>query len=383
MNRRTFLSAAAAAGLALPLRPLWAQSTSATDWRVRESEGFDAIAFLGPLSGRDLYRRYYAADADAFAARLPADIRNDIVALWQEAEPAVGLFWPSLTTFLSGIELTSTDAVIAALSDPERTVRPSYQASSYWDADDWTWFAKTAPRIRRVFEAMRGADFAGFRKARAGELGPRIGEVQRALAGYDVIKWQRKLTGRAFDPVINIYLLQFSKPHGVKVQGQAFLQAADYDIATTVRIAAHEMLHPPFPMDGPVAKAALATLGKDPLITRIVREHDPKWGYTTLEGLLNEDMCEALDQMISEALGVARNPADRWRKADDGMHVLAAGLYGLLRQDGWADKGGSIEAWLDTATRAGRLAPAMLHPAAARVLERPADQLWPVPKPAD
>lgn len=383
MNRRSFLTAATAAALAVPLRPLWAQAANTTDWRVRESEGFDAIAFLGPLSGRDLYRKRYAADADAFAARLPADIRAEILALWQEAEPAVGLFWPSLTTFLSGIELTSIEAVIAALGDPERAVRPSYQASSYWDADDWTWFAKTAPRIRRVFEAMQAADFAGFRKARAGELGPRIGEVQRALAGYDVIKWQRKLTGRAFDPVINIYLLQFSKPHGVKVQGQAFLQAADYDIATTVRIAAHEMLHPPFPMDGPIVKAALATLGKDPLITRIVREHDPKWGYTTLEGLLNEDMCEALDQMISEALGVARDPADRWRKADDGMHVLAAGLYGLLRQDGWAEKGGSIEAWLDAATRAGRLAPAMLHPAAVRVLERPADQLWPAPKPAD
>jgi hypothetical protein len=383
MNRRNFLSAAAAVTIAAPLRPLWAQPASATERRVRESEGFDAIAFLGPLSGRGIYRRHYAADADAFAARLPADIRADIVALWQEAEPAVGLFWPSLTTFLSGIELSGIDAVIAALGDPERIVRPSYQASSYWDAEDWAWFAKACPRIRRVFEAMRTADFAGFRKERAGALGPRIGEVQRALAGYDVIKWQRRLTGRTFDPVINIYLLQFSKPHGVKVQGQAFLQAADYDIATTVRIAAHEMLHPPFPMDGPAAKAALTTLGKDPLMTRIVREHDPKWGYTTLEGLLNEDMCEALDQMISEALGVARNPADRWRKADDGMHVLAAGLYGLLRQDGWQETGGSIEAWLDAASRGGRLSPAILHPAAARVLERPADQLWPLPKQAD
>jgi hypothetical protein len=43
---------------------------------------------------------------------------------------------------------------------------------------------------------------------------------------------------------------------------------------------------------------------------------------------------------------VARNPADRWRKADDGMHVIAAGLYGLLRQDRWVEKGGSIERWL-------------------------------------
>ena len=162
------------------------------------------------------------------------------------------------------------------------------------------------------------------------------------------------------------------------MQDQTFLQAADYDTAATVRIAAHEMLHPPFAMDGQAAKAALAVLEKDPLIARIVREHDPQWGYTTLDGMLNEDMCEALDQLISEALGVARNPADRWRKSDDGIHVLAAGLYGLLRDDKWVETGGNIEQWLARAATGGRLAPASLHLAAARVLERPVDRLWPL-----
>ena len=60
------------------------------------------------------------------------------------------------------------------------------------------------------------------------------------------------------------------------------------------------------------------------------------------------------------------------------MHVLAAGLYGLLRQDRWVETGGSIETWLAEATRKGRLAPAVLHPVASRVLERPVDKLWPL-----
>jgi hypothetical protein len=63
------------------------------------------------------------------------------------------------------------------------------------------------------------------------------------------------------------------------------------------------------------------------------RHHGRKLGYATLAGLLNEDMCQALDQLISAALGVARHPTDRWRKAEEHMHVLAARLYGLLRQD--------------------------------------------------
>lgn len=176
---------------------------------------------------------------------------------------------------------------------------------------------------------------------------------------------------------IEIVLLQFAKPHGVKVQGQTFLQAADCDTATTLRVAAHEMLHPPLPMDGPVARAGLAALERDALPMRIVHEHDPRWGYTTLKALLDEDLVQALDQLISEALAVARPPAERWHRSDDGMHVLAAGLYGLQRQDRWRDRGGSIEDWLADAVRQGRLAPSALHPVAAEVLRRPVAALWP------
>lgn len=356
-------------------------STNKTRWKVRASEGFDAIAFLGPLSGAELYTKFYGAEAAVFAPRLPEAIRNDIVKLSSEASTSdFGLLGPHLCLLFSTNGNDATiDTLLAALKARDERMLPSYKASQYWDEKNWSWFNQVAPRLEAIFTAMRDAGFAAFRAERTGsDLEPRIADVQRSLNSFDVIAWQEKLTGRTFDPTIEIVLLQFSKPHGIKVQGQTFLQATDYDVATTVRIAAHEMLHPPVPMDGPVALAALKVLERDALMMRIVREHDPRWGYTTLEGVLNEDLCEALDQLISEALGVARNPADRWRKADDGMHVLAAGLYGLLRQDRWVEKGGSIEAWLSEATRRGRLAPASLHPAAARVLERPVAKLWPL-----
>jgi hypothetical protein len=257
---------------------------------------------------------------------------------------------------------------------------PSYRASTYWDEKDWAWFDAAAPRLDIIISALAESGFASFRAERIGSaFDARIAEVQRSLDGFDVIRWQEKLTGRSFDSTIEIVLLEFSKPHGIRVQGQRFLQAADYDTETTVRIAAHEMLHPPVPMDGAAAKAALAVLSRDPLIAKIVREHDPSWGYSTLEGMLNEDLVQALDQLLSEALGVARNPADRWRMSDDGMHVIAAGLYGLLRQDHWIDSGGSIDNWLMAVAQKGRLAPGSFHAVAARVLERPVDHHWPLP----
>ncbi len=327
MNRRELLATAIALAAA-PALPALGQSggPARTRWNIVESEGSDAIAFLGPLSGGELYRRYYSADVDAFAPKLPAAIRADISKLYADSNASsFGLLAPVLSNVMSGLELPTVDSVIHALADPEANIRPRYQASDYWEPDDWVWLTANVRRLSAVF----CRDFA-------------------------------------------------TPPHGAKMQGQTFVQAADYDTATTVRIAAHEMLHPPFPMEGPAAKAALAVLARDPLIPRIVRDHDPRWGYTTLDGILDEDMCQALDQLISEGLGVARKPADRWHKADDGMHVLAGGLYGLLRQDGWNETGGNLEEWLAKAAAGGRLAPGVLHPIAARVLERPVDRLWPL-----
>ncbi|MDB5706432.1 MAG: hypothetical protein JWN66_3548 [Sphingomonas bacterium] len=385
MQRRSFLSSALIALLAsiLPAGPAIGQArVNRTRWKVRSSQGFDAIAFLGPLSGTQLYLDYYAQDAAAFAPRLPAAVRSDIADLWADAgKTGFGLLGPSLSVLFSANGNDATiDSLLTALGARTTMILPTYKASPYWADSDWAWFDAAALRLEAIFSAMRAADFAGFRQERTGAgLDARIAEVARALAGFDVITLQERLSGRTFDPTIEIVLLHFCKPHGIKVQGQMFLQAADYDTATTVRIAAHEMLHPPVPMDGAAAKAALAIFARDPLIATIVRDHDPRWGYTTLEGMLNEDLVQALDQLISEVLGVGRNPADRWHQSDDGMHVLAAGFYGLLRQDRWIGKGGSIEAWLADAAARGRLAPAAFHPVAARVLERPVDALWPLP----
>jgi len=384
MHRRTFLFTPLIASAAswLPTPPAGAQPhPNRTRWKVRASEGFDAIAFLGPLSGTRLYLDFYGEDAAAFSPRLPEAVRNDIARLWNDAtKDGFGLLGPNLQVLFSAQGQDATIAtLLAALRSRQSALLPSYRASRYWNETDWAWFERAAPRIDTILSALQDAGFAAFRAERIGSaVDRRIAEVGRALAGFDVISWQEKLTGGSFDPEIQIVLLQFSKPHGIKVQGQTFLQALDYDTATTVRIAAHEMLHPPVPMDGPAASAALAVFELDPLVGKIVREHDPRWGYTTLKGMVDEDLVEALDQLISEALGVARHPADRWRKADDGMHVVAAGFYGLLRQDRWGDRGGSIERWLARAAAEGRLDPAVFHPVAARVLERPVDALWPL-----
>ena len=306
-------------------------SLPATRWQIRGSEGFDAIAFTGALSGGDLYLQYYGGEAAEFGPKLPADVRADLAALRASAEKTgFGLLWPTLALIFSGIALPTIEQVIAGAAEPERLLRPNFQSSRYWDEKNWSWFTAAAPRLRRAFEAMRNAGFAQFRsRLAANRVDAQSVLMSKVLSGLDVIQWQRKLTGREFDPEIDIVLVYFSKPHGVRVQGQRFLQSLDYSPNTTARIAAHEMLHPSVDKNSAAGKALLAQLARDPLIIRIVKEHDPRWGYTSLEGYLDEDLCQALDQLIDEELGIAHNPAERWHDSDDGMHVLPQDFTGF------------------------------------------------------
>jgi hypothetical protein len=100
---------------------------------------------------------------------------------------------------------------------------------------------------------------------------------------------------------------------------------------------------------------AVAELAKDSLIVRIVREHNPSFGYTTVAGYVEEDAVQALEQVVSERLGIARPAAERWRLGDDGMHLLAAAIYDLMRETGFAKSGGEFQAWFTGAVTAGRL----------------------------
>lgn len=378
MNRRQLLAAATAAALPLP-----AFAAIRTQWKVRGSEGFDALCFLGPLSGKPLYTRYYQAELSEFRPKFAPEAQAALDRVQKAAEAKSWLLAPGLCTMLSAAPDATLDDIILAVREAETRVLPTYKPSQYWDQENWDMLLAGRADLLTVLEGLRAADFPAFRrKFMQPKLGPRVAALSARLAAMDVIAEQERLIGRRLQPGIEIVLLWFSKPHGTRIQGQRFLSHVDYPDELTIRIAGHEILHPPFDMEGPTAKAAIATLEKDPLIVRVLKEHDPAFGYNTMEGILNEDTVQAMDQIIAERLGVSAPPAKRWGDADDGMHIVAAGLYGMLKAEGYDRKGGKIEAWMADAVKTGKLAPANLHASASKVLEVPVDQLWPRKKPA-
>jgi hypothetical protein len=384
MKRRHFLALAAAsafidvAAIAVSAAP--SLTAGQTRWRVRTSEGFDALCFLGPLSGDPFYTEYYGKELAAFLPRLnPATVPR-IKGLGEAIRKSGGMLGPTLCLLFSAGDASSLEALIASLDHAERDLQPVYAASPYWDAEGWGQFLAGRETLRAILVDLQAAGFARFRKEHiAAREAVRLPKLEKRLSGLDVVGADEKMMGRTLaDRSIEVILLYFSQPHGIRIIGQRFLTHIDYPDTIVIRNAIHELMHPPFDAHGQRIGDVVAFLGRDPLLAKIVAEHNPSFGYTSLIGYLEEDTVQALEQLVSDQFGVAESPSERWTESDDGMHVLAAGLYDMLKAEGYGKTGGNIEAWLHDAIANGKLAPDSLAAAAAKVLRRNAAKLWPV-----
>ena len=196
---------------------------------------------------------------------MPAEGMAALRALKARAAQANILLSPFLDLrFSAGPDATIGD-LLHSLAHADRILRPAFERSPYWareDGDaDWARFLDAAPAIRLILEGMRDAGFAAFRAARFdAEAAERLPRLRERLARFDVVAEVERLTGRSLEPAVEVVLLEFCKPHGIKVIGQRFLSAIDWDDEVVMRTSGHELLHPPVPMDGEAARAVLAVL---------------------------------------------------------------------------------------------------------------------------
>jgi hypothetical protein len=180
---------------------------------------------------------------------------------------------------------------------------------------------------------------------------------------FDVVPAIEMHLGRPLESnTITVYMLAFSQPHGIKITGTRFLTDVAWPFEIVVRNAVHEMMHPPYSQDGDSELAALlAALREDPFLMDKVENHNPSFGYNNLEGFVEEDCVQALEQLINEQLRIAEKPDLRWKQSDDGMHVFAVALYRLMKEENYpfADKG--IRDFLVRMHKEGRLKPGAIE----------------------
>jgi hypothetical protein len=355
-----------------------AQQEQTTEWVVTAAAGMDALLMIGAASGDVLQANMFQETITLMRGRMSADSVAAMDRLDQtlriEQERLTG---PFLAFLFSAGNVSTLDDVLASAMDPDTHLKPGLQTSGNWDEDRYAQVLELMPDIILALEGLQGI---GFEDWYANSIMPNVqAGVERNLAAvspYDIIPEQARLLGRELDPRIEILIVRFNQPYGIRIIGQRFVSYYGWDAQIQLRVAAHEIFHPPFDLQDESLRARSADWAADPWFQSIVENHNPGFGYNSLGGLANEDSTQALDQIVAERLGFARDPAERWSAADDGMHMLAAALYHAMKEDGFDQTGGTYADWLASALDRGMLTPDEVRRRATQVVGPAQVQYW-------
>lgn len=342
-----------------------------TRWRIVGSEGLDAVLLVGALSGDKLQGDIYTEEIAHYRAGMRDDERAALDRIGAYfVEPGRGLAGPNFAYDLAAAPDLSYQGVKMVLADPE----PFLQEIG---AEGDQAFNTLGEDFYLAYSALERLKFPEhWRDEIEPLIAERSSQFKVFLDQYNIIPLQQKYIARALDETVEVILLHFNKPYGIRVRGQRFATFHGWDEEDTLRIAVHEIFHPPFNPRNPELREAGARIAVDPLIQNIIATADPSFGYSALRNIVDEDSTQALDMVVSLKLGIDRDPADYWRTQDDGMHILAAAIYDAMKETGFAETGGDYEAWFIDALSGDILSPAAIERRARSVLGDEAIDKW-------
>jgi hypothetical protein len=353
--------------------PVHRVDSGRTHWVLRPSEAYDALCLLNLLRGDAFYTRFHPAEFQRFSALVLPREQEALAHLTERIAKQDGkMVGPHLALVFSVTGATTVDGLAATVADDAAwgRMRTAFLATTYGqeDGDGFARMDAVREDLGVLLAFLRRVDFPRiWRTEYLPQVEAAIEGLAKKVAPYDVVGWDEQLLGRDLQvAALNAHVLKFASPHGIRVTGWNFLTDATYPANVTVKTAVHELLHPPFAREGAI-DAKLTALEADPFFQRLVREHDPAFGYTTARGLTEEDCAEAIDVYVSEREGLLRkrdgsplSGAEFFRDHDDGIHVLAFLVYEELKRSGPA-KGQRYEDFLLGLFERGVLEPGALE----------------------
>ncbi|HEX2619891.1 MAG TPA: hypothetical protein VHL11_07085, partial [Phototrophicaceae bacterium] len=220
-------------------------------------------------------------------------------------------------------ELQTLSGMQRVLDDPE-LIRVGLQQSPYYEEAEWQCYLNSRDDLRTIFRFLESIHYPDtWQQTVLPQLEAEIQTIIAYLAEYDVVAQMESLIGYTLpSPTITVYVLNYTRPHGIKVIGQRFITGTSWPPKIALRTAVHEMLHPPYDLNNdPVLKTAIEELQQDPFIAEKFSNHNPDFGYNSFIGYVEENCVRALDQVVNETFNIARNPQERWRDEDGGGSI--------------------------------------------------------------
>lgn len=343
-----------------------------TNWQLKPSLKYDALCLLNALSGDPYYLHYYQAEYDHFHPLFTTQENDAFVQLKRVLkDEGGGIISATLTLYYSTVPDEALPEMIRTAHD-SAAMEAALKKTPYWSESGWANYDKARPALETALRALQRVGFAAYWEQTAKpRVEKRIAELAPELPRYNIIPAIEQRLGFALpSDTITVYLLNYSEPHGIRITGLRFLTHVSYPFYIVLHNAIHEPMHPPYHLSDPRVQNAINLLGKDPLVLDKVQHHDPSFGYNTPDGYIEEDSVQALEQIISEEIGVGRNACQYWQQQDGGMHVLAAAVYTDYKAD-FAKKPEPYSQWLVHAVADGELTGERLRKAVAGFFAAP------------
>jgi hypothetical protein len=352
------------AGCGSSIRPLPAARHTQTNWVVRDSEAFEAIAFLNALTGDPLARPHYLADLRHFEPLITAEVKDALATLadFRDHTLHAHLSGFMMAFFLAG-KAKTLDDLIALTAGPEsiRQALKDYDRSLveiniYYGDQGWKMFEETLPSLQTVFSFLREAGFADYwRAGHLDQIRQECARIQSAVRDRNIVPIIEAHLGFGLpSDQVTIYLVHYLWPYGHHLIGTSLATVPEDSDSGVVRTTVHELLHNPFNNTDPAFWEAANSLKEDPFLSEAFGARDPKYGYNNWPDYVAEDSVRALEQRIEEGLGLG----PRWNWTEDGgMHVLARVLYALMEKQGFPQNGESYQDFIRRTVAEGTLAP--------------------------
>lgn len=355
-----------------------AETRMTTEWVVRPAAGMDALLLIGAVGGDVLQAHHYSETIDFLRENLSPEGVAAIYEIDHAFRQERGLLTgPTLALLFSAGPIDTLADVIASAADFETRLVPRIENSPYWSEQRRQFVAEIMPAIHTALTALDEVGYdAWYARTNMPPIEEGIERISASVSVHDVIPEQARLLGRELNPRIEIIVVRFAQPYGIRILGQRSVAFYEWEADTQLRVAAHEIFHPPFDIHDDGMWSLLADLEADPWMASIVEDHDPGFGYNSFQGVINEGTTQALDQIVSERLGFARDPARRWQHADGGMHMFAAAVYQAMKDDGFDRTGGVFSDWLRSALERGLLSPEETRRRAAEIVGQETVDQW-------
>jgi hypothetical protein len=335
-----------------------------TTWSVEPNIAMDALCFFGTLTGDRIYLQYYRSEYDRFAPKLTPEVMDALAYIKKVVEQENSLICVELTQLFLPLAPKNLDDLIKAIDNPD-TIRLSYNLAP--DSESWQLFLNHIPKLRTVLSWLKEI---GFEKDYLENIYPKIEakakELGQLVPTYNIIPAVEAALGSTLpSDRITIYLSYFVQPFGIGIDANQFLLWSELDLKTIIDDSIHENLHL-LEIQEPALWEALNFLQQDDYYMKNFNDHDFSYGYTTIDGYVEEDVIEALDQYLAEKFYANEDPRLRWSNALPGMHKLSPVLYSLLKEANYSPAEETYHDFIIRMVQEGKLKAGMIESANRR-----------------